>query len=187
MFHEKHLLLSTPLSQCLEASWARQPHNSQDMCPTISRRTSIAYWVHCLRTAFVVAVLSGGSCVVAAEQTTKVVMRDGVTIATYVRTPAGSGRWPAVLKKGYGITKGGADTFVEAGYVYVSQGVRGGPDPHGISGDARFFADDVDGYDTIEWIAEQSWCDGNVGMLGGSYLGWSQTATASRRPKALKS
>lgn len=43
-----------------------------------------------------------------------------------------------------------------------------------------------DGKELIDWIAEQSWCDGNVGMMGGSYLGWSQTATAFHRPKALK-
>ncbi len=43
-----------------------------------------------------------------------------------------------------------------------------------------------DGKELVDWIAKQPWCDGNVGMVGGSYLGWSQTATASRRPKALK-
>ena len=71
-----------------------------------------------------------------------------------------------MLKKGYGISTGGADTFNKAGYAFVSQGVRGGPDPHGISGDARFFADDVDGYDTIEWIGRQPWCDGQVDTGG---------------------
>lgn len=43
-----------------------------------------------------------------------------------------------------------------------------------------------DGRELIDWMAKQPWCDGNVGMVGGSYLGWSQTATASRGPKALK-
>ncbi|MCH8150516.1 MAG: CocE/NonD family hydrolase, partial [Planctomycetes bacterium] len=115
----------------------------------------------------------------AAEQNTSVRMRDGVKIKTYVKTPSGKGSWPAVLKKGYGITTGGADTFIKAGYVYVSQGVRAGADPHGISGNARFFADDVDGYDTIEWIAEQSWCDGNVAMFGPSYWGATQWLAAA--------
>ncbi|HUW61735.1 MAG TPA: CocE/NonD family hydrolase [Candidatus Bathyarchaeia archaeon] len=43
-----------------------------------------------------------------------------------------------------------------------------------------------DGRELIEWIAVQPWCDGNVGMKGSSYLGWSQLATASQAPAALK-
>jgi putative CocE/NonD family hydrolase len=43
-----------------------------------------------------------------------------------------------------------------------------------------------DGKELVDWIAAQPWCDGNVGMSGGSYLGWSQFATASQRPAALK-
>lgn len=113
------------------------------------------------------------------EKTVAVPMRDGLTIRTYIRTPPGAGPWPAVFKKGYGITKGGAETFNKAGYTFVSQGVRTGPDPHGISGNARFFADDVDGYDTIEWIAEQPWCDGNVAMFGPSYWGATQWLAAA--------
>ncbi len=106
-------------------------------------------------------------------------MRDGVTIETYVKTPPGNGPWPAVLKKGYRIGTGGEDTFTQAGYAFVSQGTRDGPDPHGISGHPRFFSDDVDGYDTIEWIAKQPWCDGNVAMFGGSYCGATQWLAAA--------
>ncbi len=43
-----------------------------------------------------------------------------------------------------------------------------------------------DGRDLIDWMASQAWCDGNVGMAGGSYVGWSQFATASTLPAALK-
>ncbi len=44
----------------------------------------------------------------------------------------------------------------------------------------------ADGGELVDWIARQLWCDGNVGMMGGSYLGWSQIATAGQQPKALK-
>ena len=37
-----------------------------------------------------------------------------------------------------------------------------------------------DGYDSVEWIAAQPWCDGNVGMFGLSYFGFTQLAAASR-------
>ncbi len=43
-----------------------------------------------------------------------------------------------------------------------------------------------DGKEIVDWMAAQSWCDGNIGMMGGSYLGWSQLAVASRAPEALK-
>ncbi|MCR4315554.1 MAG: CocE/NonD family hydrolase [Planctomycetes bacterium] len=42
-----------------------------------------------------------------------------------------------------------------------------------------------DGYDTVEWLAEQSWCSGKVGMIGASALGQVQFATASERPPHL--
>ncbi|MBC8872637.1 MAG: CocE/NonD family hydrolase [Planctomycetes bacterium] len=132
------------------------------------------------KAVLVAAALVGSSTnVFPSERNVAVAMRDGVRINTYVRTPSGDGPWPAVLKKGYGVTKSGAETFVDAGYAFVSQGVRGGPDPHGISGNARFFADDVDGYDTIEWIAKQPWCDGNVAMFGPSYWGATQWLAAA--------
>ena len=43
-----------------------------------------------------------------------------------------------------------------------------------------------DGKQIIDWIDMQSWCSGNVGMIGGSYIGWSQFAVAAQKPRALK-
>ncbi|RMG31745.1 MAG: CocE/NonD family hydrolase [Bacteroidetes bacterium] len=43
-----------------------------------------------------------------------------------------------------------------------------------------------DGKVLIDWIAAQSWCSGKVGMMGPSYLGWSQFLTAANQPEALK-
>src|SRR5262249_8880110 len=42
-----------------------------------------------------------------------------------------------------------------------------------------------DGYDTIEWLAQQPWCNGKVGMIGGSYVGWVQWWAAVERPPHL--
>ncbi|MEL6132768.1 MAG: CocE/NonD family hydrolase, partial [Bacteroidota bacterium] len=44
----------------------------------------------------------------------------------------------------------------------------------------------LDGKELIDWMAEQSWCNGNVGMWGQSYLGWAQYMTAAQKPQALK-
>ena len=43
-----------------------------------------------------------------------------------------------------------------------------------------------DGYDTIEWVASEPWCDGNVGMMGGSYVGLTQLHAAVADPPSLK-
>jgi hypothetical protein len=44
-----------------------------------------------------------------------------------------------------------------------------------------------DGADLVEWIAQQPWCDGNVGMIGYSYYGGIQLMVAVQQPKHLKS
>ena len=43
-----------------------------------------------------------------------------------------------------------------------------------------------DGAETIEWVAAQDWCDGNVGAWGLSYGGINALNVASRRPPHLK-
>jgi len=43
-----------------------------------------------------------------------------------------------------------------------------------------------DTYDLVQWIAGQPWCDGNVVMLGVSYLAMSQYAVAALQPPALR-
>ena len=40
-------------------------------------------------------------------------------------------------------------------------------------------------YDCIEWIAQQPWCAGKVGMLGESLLAWSQWFAAAKQPPHL--
>lgn len=44
----------------------------------------------------------------------------------------------------------------------------------------------TDVYDIIDWLSKQPWCNGKVGMLGGSYTGFSQWATAKNIHPALK-
>jgi uncharacterized protein len=46
--------------------------------------------------------------------------------------------------------------------------------------------DGKDAYDAIDWISKQEWCDGRVGMYGGSYLGFTQWTAAKQMHPALK-
>ncbi|CAA9196299.1 Cocaine esterase [Flavobacterium bizetiae] len=43
-----------------------------------------------------------------------------------------------------------------------------------------------DTYDVIDWISKQKWCNGSVGMYGGSYNGLTQWAACKKMHPALK-
>jgi len=79
----------------------------------------------------------------------------------------------------------GARFFLSYGYARVCADIRG---TGASTGWLMDFMPQIgrDGKELVDWIAEQPWCDGNVGMYGGSYIGWSQTAVASHKPSALK-
>ena len=51
---------------------------------------------------------------------------------------------------------------------------------------APYENEQADVYDIIDWISKQEWCNGNVGMYGGSYTGFSQWATVKNVHPALK-
>ena len=71
--------------------------------------------------------------------------------------------------------------YVKAGYVFVLQDVRG--KGHSEGHYAAFANDIEDGYDTVEWAAKQPWCNGKIGMTGGSAMGITanMAAIAARR------
>lgn len=71
------------------------------------------------------------------------------------------------------------------GYAYVCGDVRGTGASTGVKID---FMPQIgtDGAAVIDWIAQQPWSDGKVGMFGGSYLGYSQLVIAAQKPAALK-
>ena len=60
----------------------------------------------------------------------------------------------------------------------------------GIKTDLAHYApyenEQSDIYDIIDWISKQSWCNGKVGMYGGSYTGFSQWSAAKNLHPALK-
>ncbi len=137
-------------------------------------------------------------------------LRDGVTIYTDIYRPAGVDaklpaiilwsaygkhfRWPRPLLMRFTDNAAVSDhapiesqdpaTWCPAGYAMVV------PDPRGINwseGDATAWSpqegDDL--YDTIEWLAEQPWCTGKIGMGGASYFGIVQWFAGARRPPHL--
>ena len=117
----------------------------------------------------------------------RVPMSDGVHLATDVWLPAGKGPFPVLLTRTPYHKTGAlqaAKTYTDWGYAFVVQDTRGKYDSEGA-----FYplADEQrDGHDTLDWIAEQSWCNGRVGLVGKSYLGIVQIPAASGGHDVLK-
>lgn len=120
-------------------------------------------------------------------------MRDAVRLAADIYRPARgetpiSHPLPVILERTpYG--KAQVDMrercryFAQRGYVFVSQDCRG---CHASEGELHFLAQEPDdGYDTVEWIARQPWCNGKVGTMGTSYMSWTQSALATQNPSHL--
>ena len=74
--------------------------------------------------------------------------------------------------------------FAKEGYVFITLDLRGRGNSEGDY--MPFEKDGGDGYDAINWIAKQQWCNGKIGMMGGSYRGMVQWFTLKEKPKALK-
>jgi uncharacterized protein len=119
-------------------------------------------------------------------------MRDGVQLDTWIWLPVGQEEAaPAILMRTpYGDALSpwaglGMSAYCDAGYAVVVQLVRG----VGTS-DGKFSFNDpldrLDGYDTIEWIADQAWCNGAVGMDGSSYGAMTQLNAAIALPPHLR-
>ncbi|WP_404385414.1 CocE/NonD family hydrolase [Caenispirillum salinarum] len=72
------------------------------------------------------------------------------------------------------------------GYACVRLDIRGSGESGGVMTDQYRQEEMDDGVAAIEWMAEQPWCDGNVGMMGISWGGFNALQVAANRPSALK-
>lgn len=123
----------------------------------------------------------------------KMPMRDGTQLSYDLYQPDMTDAYPTILMR-TPYTKASLNRegiyanyrrYVDHGYNVVVVDCRGTGESEGIL-NANAVSEYDDGYDTVEWIAQQPWCDGSVGMMGLSYFGFTQLAAASTAPKALK-
>lgn len=116
-------------------------------------------------------------------------MRDGVILRGDIFLPDAPGKFPVLLQRtpyrkspwGYDIEV--AQYAAARGYVVFYQDVRGRYTSDGEW--TPFVHESEDGYDTIEWIAQQPYSDGRIGMFGGSYVGATQVLAAIAHPPHL--
>ena len=74
----------------------------------------------------------------------------------------------------------------EQGYACVRVDIRGSGESEGLFDDEYSEQELSDAGQVIDWISRQSWCDGNVGMVGISWGGFNSLQLAYRQPPALK-
>ena len=161
-------------------------------CPPFNQRTYVAE--------------DGITC----EQDIPVALRDGTIIYTDIYRPMGQTNIPALISWSY-FGKRPGDGFDEWQIMGVPPGTVSrmtkfeSPDPaywcrHGYAvanvdprgvghsqGDINMFGtqDGRDGYDFIEWLATQYWCNGKVGMSGNSGVAMTQWRIAAEQPPHL--
>jgi len=118
----------------------------------------------------------------------KIPMRDDTHLSAFIWKPSGMTEpMPAIcVLTPYGGEKAHGDGkfFARNGYVVVNVDVRGRGNSDGEH--YPFENDGPDGYDVVEWTARQPWCNGEVGMMGGSYAGMVQWQTLKEMPPHLK-
>src|SRR5260221_12300322 len=127
------------------------------------------------------------------EKNIMVPMRDGVKLATDVYRPTGKvkfrvdlGRLPYNKEPLAQVAQAAIDALraVQKGYVVVFQDCRG---RFASEGEFSPVVNEAsDGVDTIDWIIQQPWASDQVGMVGGSYLGFTQWLLAKEHPEALR-
>ena len=143
---------------------------------------------NCIRTVCMAGLLvyARAACAEVVSTATHVPMRDGIELATDIYRDDGGKPAPVVLiRTPYDRTKQKAtgERWVRAGYVFVAQDCRGTRASEGVL--APYNNEGQDGYDTIEWLTRQPWCNGRVGMVGGSYVGAVQWQAAVENPPGL--
>jgi len=113
---------------------------------------------------------------------------DEITLFHDFYKPDNKAQFPVILirtpyqKEGIDVF---GEFFAEQGFGVIIQDVRGKYSSEGTF--IPFFKEYSDGLQTLNWVQEQDWFDGNVGMWGSSYLGFSAMILSKSNHPALKS
>lgn len=116
-------------------------------------------------------------------------MRDGINLSTDIILPVGKGPFPTLLTR---TPYGNHDPLrlalkywmAERGFAFAFQDCRGRHDSEGQW--EPFRSEREDAFDTLFWLSKQDFCNGNIGMLGGSYEGYCCWMASPNHHPALK-
>lgn len=136
---------------------------------------------------------SGGLALRALE-TVWIPLSDGRRLAARLFLPAESTPVPVILEyipyRRRDVTRFGDDQlhlwFAAHGYAGARVDIAGTGDSDGLIGDEYVAREQDDACEVIEWLGQQDWCSGAVGMIGHSWGGFTGLQAAARRPARLK-
>ncbi|MYD53227.1 MAG: CocE/NonD family hydrolase [Chloroflexi bacterium] len=135
---------------------------------------------------------------VVVEKNIEIPMRDGVILRADLYRPEGADQpgqaVPGIVTRTpYDKEQSGAGLvavmpsalkLAERGYAVVVCDCRG---RYASEGDFKpFHQEGPDGYDTLEWVAAQEWCDGNTAIYGPSYVGATTMLATREQPPSLR-
>lgn len=129
------------------------------------------------------------------EREVGIEMADGVRLAATLYLPEmADGPQPCLLEalpyRKDDLTSSYAESYTELRddhhYAVCRLDLRGTGSSAGDATDEYPEAEQSDLVEVIAWLADQPWCDGNVGMWGTSYSGFNSLQIACERPPALK-
>jgi uncharacterized protein len=131
--------------------------------------------------------------VIRIERNVEMTTRDGVILRGNVWRPDDDKAYPAIVERTpYGKERAietnflRADRIAEHGYAMMIQDTRGRFASDGDWTGRRSEGEGLDAYDTVEWVASQPWCDGNVALYGVSYPGNVSWRGALEQPPHLR-
>jgi putative CocE/NonD family hydrolase len=90
------------------------------------------------------------------------------------------------MPKGFNPMLMSVKPLVDAGFVVAVADARGTGFSEGVYDYYNLEGGPFDGYDLVEWLAEQSWCTGHVGIMGASAAAISCYVTALTAPPHLE-
>ena len=120
------------------------------------------------------------------RESVRIPLRDGVALAATAYLPRGAPPRPCVFTLTPYVGASYHDRgmwFAGRGLPFLTVDVRGRGDSGGAF--TPNLQEAADGYDVVEWLARQPWCNGKVAMWGGSYAGYDQWSTAGQVPPHL--
>ena len=129
-----------------------------------------------------------------AESSVRIPMADGVELAATLFLPDTAEPQPCLLEalpyRKDDLTSSYAEGYRTLrdvhGYAVCRVDLRGTGSSAGDATDEYPLVERTDLCTVIAWLADQDWCNGNVGMFGTSYSGFNSLQIAAERPPALK-
>lgn len=125
-----------------------------------------------------------------------IILQDGTRLAARMWLPLSASQQPvpAILEYIPYRKRDGTRTrdepmhgyFAGHGYAVLRVDMRGSGESEGQLADEYLLQEQEDALEVIDWISQQAWCSGAVGMMGKSWGGFNCLQLAARRPPALK-